>query len=184
MLGVIDDVAKRIKHGFSSDGALIYLLGETADEFGGSEWASVVHGFLGGPPPAADLAREQALAEVLIAAASEQLVDSAHDLAEGGLAQALVEAVLRGDSGARIELPASLDPFVALFSETTARAVVSLPRAAVERFTALCAEHGVPATAIGSVDVLAPALEVVGQFSVPVRELRAASTRTLPDIFG
>ena len=87
-------------------------------------------------------------------------------------------------SGARIELPSGLDPFVALFSETTGRAIVSLPRSAVDRFTELCAAHGVPAAAIGSVHVLAPALEVVGQFTVAVRELRAASTGTLPDIFG
>ena len=56
----IDDVARRTPQGFRTDGAPIYLLGDTRDEFGGSEWAHVVHGYLGGRPPAVDLAREQA----------------------------------------------------------------------------------------------------------------------------
>ena len=52
VLGVIDDVTRRTPHGFRTDGALVYLLGDTRDEFGGSEWAHAMHGFLGGRPPA------------------------------------------------------------------------------------------------------------------------------------
>src|SRR6476646_7876005 len=66
VLGVIDDVTRRTKQGFGTDGALIYLLGETRDEFGGSEWAHVVHNHLGGRPPVVDLDREKLLADVLI----------------------------------------------------------------------------------------------------------------------
>src|SRR5579875_1345834 len=84
VLGVIDDVGRRLRAGFRSDGALIYLLGETAEEFGGSEWAWAVHGFLGGHPPRVDFGREQALARAVAQANDEQLLDSAHDIAEGG----------------------------------------------------------------------------------------------------
>jgi phosphoribosylformylglycinamidine synthase subunit PurL len=184
VLGLIDDVTARIGHGFASDGAVVLLLGETHDEFGGSEWMHVVHGFLGGRPPRVDLSREQRLADVLGTAARERLVDSAHDLSEGGLAQALVEATLHGGCGARIELPPNLDPFVALFSESTARAVVAVPRGAVTRFTELCDERDVACARIGTLDVLSPALDVVGQFRIPLRELRAAWTRPLPARFG
>ncbi len=52
---MIDDVTRRGRGGFDGDGAQIYLLGDTRDEFGGSEWAHVVHGHLGGRPPAVDL---------------------------------------------------------------------------------------------------------------------------------
>ena len=94
----------------------IFLLGETRDEFGGSEWTHVVHGFLGGRPPLVDLERERLLADVLIDCSRDGLIDSAHDLSDGGLAQALVECCLRHGIGASLELPEGLDPFVALFA--------------------------------------------------------------------
>jgi phosphoribosylformylglycinamidine synthase len=183
VLGVIDDVARRTPQGFSGDGSLVYLLGDTADEFGGSEWAYVVHGFLGGRPPKVDLAREKVLADVLIAASRDGLIDSAHDLAEGGLAQALVEACLRTNTGARIVLPENVDPFVYLFSESTGRAVVSVPRSEEVRFTDVCKARGLPATRIGVIDILETKLDVQGLFEVPLRELNAAWSATLPSQF-
>ena len=68
------------------------LLGDTRDEFDGSVWAQVTADHLGGRPPAVDLAREKLLADVLSAASRDGLVSAAHDLSEGGLAQAVVEA--------------------------------------------------------------------------------------------
>jgi phosphoribosylformylglycinamidine synthase II len=182
VLGVIDDVNRRVRHAFRSDRAQIYLLGPTRDEFGGSEWHAM-HGFLGGRPPAVDFNREQALAATLIEAAREGLVDSAHDLSEGGLALALVEACLHGDVGARITLPQGADPFVTLFSESTARAIVSVARADEAQFTALCAAHQVPAQRIGVVDLLAPEIDVEGLFRLSLRELRSAWSRPLPSRF-
>jgi phosphoribosylformylglycinamidine synthase subunit PurL len=143
-----------------------------------------VHGHLGGRPPAVDLPRERLLADVLCTAAAERLLDSAHDLSEGGLAQALAECCLYGDAGARIELPAAADPFVTLFSESAGRAVVSVPRSAAAGFAQLCEDRGLPCTRIGVVDLLAPALAVGGQFTTPLRELRAAWAAALPARFG
>jgi phosphoribosylformylglycinamidine synthase len=182
VLGVIDDVTRRTPQGFSGDGALIYLLGDTRDEFGGSEWHAM-HGFLGGRPPAVDFAREKLLAGVLVSASREGLIDSAHDLSEGGLAQALVESCLHGDTGARITLPEGSDPFVALFSESTGRAIVSVARGDESDFLGLCATRGLPHTRIGVIDLLVPELDVQGQFRISLRELRAAWTRTLPSRF-
>jgi phosphoribosylformylglycinamidine synthase len=182
VLGVIEDVAKRTPHAFRTDRAPIYLLGETRDEFGGSEWHAI-HGFLGGRPPIVDLVREQVLAGVLIDAARDRLLDSAHDVSEGGLAQALVECCLPGDLGARVTLPAGADPFVMLFSESTGRAVVTVARGAEERFVAMCTERGLACQRLGAVDLLMSELEVDGLFRVPLRELRAAWTSTLPERF-
>jgi phosphoribosylformylglycinamidine synthase II len=184
VLGVIDDVYRRTPHGFHTDGAFVYLLGDTRDEFGGSEWAYELHGFLGGRPPKIDLERERLLADVLIEASRGQLLDSAHDLAEGGLAQALVEACLRRDAGARIDLPVGIDPFVALFSESTGRAIVSVHRSEEAAFTELCADRGLPCVRIGVIDMLTPTLEVHDQFSVPLRELRTVWSATIAHQFG
>ncbi|MEP6599108.1 MAG: phosphoribosylformylglycinamidine synthase subunit PurL [Actinomycetota bacterium] len=184
VLGVLDDVARRTPSGFATDGAQIYLLGETRDEFGGSEWMHVVHGYLGGLPPAVDLDRERLLADILVNSSRDGLVDSAHDLSDGGLAQALVESVLRRSIGARIVLPDGADPFVALFAESAGRAIVTVPRSEEVRFTDMCTARGLPHVRIGVTDVFSIELEVQGQFTVPLAELRAASERTLPTLFG
>ena len=188
VLGVIDDVRRRVGQGFRTPGAAIYLLGTTRDEFDGSEWANVVHGHLGGQPPRVDLAAEQALADVLVTAARRGVVEAAHDLSDGGLAQALVEASLRHGIGARIELPVDLDPFVALFSESSARAIVAVRPEAEAQVVDLCGDS-VPCVRIGLVgggegdDSGSASLEVAGQFVVPLAELRAAWTRTLPALY-
>ncbi|MCU1657020.1 MAG: purL [Pseudonocardiales bacterium] len=183
VLGVIDDVTRRTPQAFRTDGALVYLLGDTLDEFGGSEWQHVAHGYLGGRPPAVDLAREQLLADILINASRDGLIDSAHDLAEGGLAQALAESCLRGGAGVRVILPEDADPFVALFSESTGRAIVSVPRSEEIRFTDMCTARRLPFARIGVIDLLVPNLEVQGQFSVQLRELRSAWSSTIPAQF-
>jgi phosphoribosylformylglycinamidine synthase len=182
VLGVIDDVRRRVRSGFAKDGDVIYLLGETRDEFGGSEWHAI-HGFLGGLPPVVAFGHERLLADVLTSAADAGLLRSAHDLSEGGLAHALVESCLFGDVGARVVLPTGNDPFVELFSESTARAVVSVPRSADDRFVELCAARELPCQRLGVVDLLMPELEVQGLFTVSLRELRAAWSQVIPRRF-
>jgi len=186
VLGVIDDVTRRTPIGFGAEDQQIYLLGETRDELDGSEWAHVVHGHLGGLPPRLDLAAEQRLADLLIDAARDGLIDAAHDLSDGGLAQALVESCLRNDVGARVWLPEELDPFVALFSESTARAIVAVPRSEEARFTDRCSAHGVRHVRLGVTDGRGPdaALDVQDRFTVPLAELRTAWSGTLPAAMG
>jgi phosphoribosylformylglycinamidine synthase II len=184
VLGVISNVGTRVPMGFGGDSDVIMLLGETGEELSGSEWAWVTHNHLGGQPPRVNLVRERILASVLTEAGEHGHLSSAHDLSDGGLAQALVETTLRYDKGANITLPEGLNPFVALFSESTARALVSVPRGHEKAFTALCAQHGLPATVIGSVDGRSRALDVRGQFTISLDELRSAWKGTLPALFG
>ncbi len=187
VLGVIDDVTRRTPSGFVAEGQQIYLLGSTREELSGSEWAHVVHGHLGGLPPQVDLAAERELADILVNASRDGLIDAAHDVSEGGLAQALVEACLlgarRSGVGARVWLPDGLDPFVALFSESTGRAVVAVPRSEEVRFTDMCTARGFPHLRVGVTDGTGgeALLDVQDQFSVPLGELRAAWSATLPD---
>ncbi|GGM46879.1 phosphoribosylformylglycinamidine synthase subunit PurL [Longimycelium tulufanense] len=184
VLGVIDDVRRRVPAGIGAEaGETLLLLGDTRDEFGGSEWAHVVHGHLGGRPPAVDLAREKLLAEVLVAGSRDGMVSAAHDLSEGGLAQALVEAALAGQTGCRVVLPADVDPFVWLFAESAGRALVAIPRSEELRFTDMCSARGLPWTRIGVVDPASKALEIQDVATVDLAELRAAWEGTLPALF-
>ena len=182
MLGVIDDVADRTPLGFAQPGDAVVLLGDTRDELDGSAWAGVIHDHLGGRPPRPDFAAEQALAGVLIEASQQGTLTSAHDLSEGGLAQALAESCLRGRLGARVVLPVA-DATVALFSESAARALVSLPREGVDAFAARCAAAGVPMAVLGEVTEQ-PELAVEGLFSLPLAEIRDAWSVTIPAAMG
>ncbi|PZF82069.1 phosphoribosylformylglycinamidine synthase subunit PurL [Jiangella anatolica] len=182
LLGVLDDVGRRTPQGFRESGQVIYLLGETRDEFGGSEWAWAEHGHLGGRPPSVDLAAERELAEILVNASRDGLIDAAHDLSDGGLAIALAESVLRYGVGARVWVPDGLDPFVFLFSESQARAIVAVPRSEEVRFTDMCSARRFSHQRIGVVDD-GGVLDLQGQFSVPVDELRTAHGSTLPSAF-
>lgn len=182
MLGVIDDVADRIPMGFAHPGDAVVLLGETKEELSGSSWADVVHGHLGGMPPAPNLDAEKALARVLIGASKARLLSSAHDLADGGLAQALVESALRKDLGVALTLPEG-DPTVALFSESPARVLVSVSGEHYLTFAALCGEHGVSMERLGEV-VSDPVIEVRGQFTLDLAEVRARWEAPIRDAMG
>ncbi len=184
VLGVFDDVTRRTPSAFQAEGEVLLMLGKTRDEFGGSVWAWNAHRHLGGSPPAADLAAEQMLAEVLVAGSRDGMLSSAHDLSEGGLAVALVESCLQGHRGARVVLPEGTDPFVALFSESAGRALVSVPRSEELRFTDMCEARGLAWARLGAVGAEDGALEVQDVLSVPLDELRAAYEDTLPSIFG
>ncbi|MEE6268225.1 MULTISPECIES: phosphoribosylformylglycinamidine synthase subunit PurL [Streptomyces] len=182
VLGVIDDVTRRTPVGFAEEGQLLYLLGDTREELGGSAWSQVVHDHLGGLPPQVDLERERLLAEILISASRDGMVDAAHDLSDGGLVQALVESCLHGGKGARVVVPDGLDPFVFLFSESAGRAVVAVPRSEELRFTDMCGARGLPVTRIGVVD--GDELAVQGQFDIPLDELRTAHEATVPGLIA
>ncbi|MEW2549599.1 phosphoribosylformylglycinamidine synthase subunit PurL [Streptomyces sp. NPDC047002] len=182
VLGVIDDVARRTPMAFAEEGQLLYLLGDTRAEFGGSAWAQAVHDHLGGLPPAVDLDREKLLGEILVAASRDGMVDAAHDLSDGGLIQAVTESCLRGGHGARLIVPDGLDAFTLLFSESAGRAVVSVPRSEELRFTDMCGARGLPATRIGVVD--GDTVEVQGEFALPLSELRAVHEGAIPALLA
>ncbi|HET8927289.1 MAG TPA: phosphoribosylformylglycinamidine synthase subunit PurL [Microbacterium sp.] len=192
VLGIIDDVARRVPSGWQDPGDNIYLLGVTSTELSGSAWAGTIHGHLGGRPPQVDLAQEKRLAQLLHAASQQSLLGSAHDLSDGGLAQALADSVLRFGLGARVWLDElmerdGVDAAAALFSESTGRVLVSVPREDDVRFRGLCDGRGYPVLRIGVTDA-SPAgeneLEVQRLFTVSLDELRAASQDTLPTAFG
>jgi len=194
VLGVIDDVERRTPMTWNadSDGELIYVLGDTLDEFGGSEWAHI-HGHLGGLPPRVDLQREKLLSEILVAASRDGMITAAHDVSDGGIAIAIAEMAMRANIGARFWVQDDIAPFVFLFSESTARAVVVIPRSEELRFTEMCAARGLPAYRVGVVDSGLGAdaghpgeqVIVMGElFTFTIDQLRQVHEATLPAIFN
>ncbi len=188
VMGIVEDVSRRIPSGWQDEGQNIYLLGVTRDELSGSAWADVVHDHLGGHPPVVDLAAERSLAGLLAAARDEWLISSAHDVSEGGLAIALAEAVSRFGVGARVWLTElmerdGVDLTSALFAESTGRVLVTVPREDDVKFQGLCKGRNYPVLRIGVTDS-EPTLEIQDVLTASVAELREASQSTLPSFFG
>ncbi len=180
VLGILPDVRRRLSLRFRRTGARLVLLGRTGEDFGGSAWAWTVHGHLGGSPPAVDLGAERSLATVLASAAGDGLLAAAHDLSDGGLAVALAESCLAGATGAQVSLPG--DPFTMLFSESPARVVAEVAPGAGAALAALCEQHLVPLTDLGTLG--GDRLEVTGCFTVTLDELAAARAGVLSALFG
>ena len=194
VLGVIDDVDRRTPIAWNKDGELIYILGDTNDEFAGGEWANHVHRHLGGMPPKVDLERERLLGEVLVAGSRDGMLSAAHDVSDGGIAQVLVEMALHAGSGARCWIPDNIDPFTFLFSESAGRAIVVVASTEELRFTEMCAARQLPAQRVGVVDSgLGPdagypagtqVLQFNDWFTLTLDELHDAHTKTLPALFA
>ncbi|WP_420064073.1 phosphoribosylformylglycinamidine synthase subunit PurL [Microbacterium istanbulense] len=188
VMGIIDDVSRRIPSGWQDAGENIYLLGVTDTELSGSAWADVIHGHLGGLPPKVDLDAEKRLAGLISGARDEWLISSAHDVSEGGLGQALAEGVMRFGVGARVWLTEimerdGVDAATALFSESTGRVIVTVPREEDVKFRGLCEGRDYPVLRIGVTDS-EPTLEVQDVFTISVADLRETSQATLPAVFG
>ncbi len=181
MLGLIEDYRTALRPGFARPALEIYLLGETLDELGGSEFGEAVLGEVAGSPPSLDLRREAALHEVLIEAASRRLLSSAHDCSDGGLSMALAESAIAGGTGFDV----ALDPqrsWVELFSESASRAVVSLEPERAGDLGSLCAEHSLPLRRIGLTG--GESLAFDGLFEMPLAEARAAYEGAIPKLLG
>ncbi len=159
MVGLLERVSDRVGSHFAAPGDRICILGTTAGALGGSAYWAELAGFVGGTPAPVDLEAERRLQELLVAAAREGLLRSAHDCSEGGLAVAVAEAAM-GASYAEHPLGAAVDLTgygdglaldALLFGEDGARAVVSLAEGAAGALAELCARHGVPLFRAGAV---------------------------------
>jgi phosphoribosylformylglycinamidine synthase len=149
VVGLIEDAAHVLRRSFRSEGDFVYLLGETGDDLGGSEFLKTVHGRVAGRPPRLDMAAEKGLRAGGRGVAG--LLLSAHDVSDGGLAVAAAECCFAGESGlgARLELPAGRRPDVLLFAETPSRAIVTTRDEL--RIAELARRHGVRWARVGTV---------------------------------
>lgn len=151
MVGLVHDLDHITTQSFKEAGDVIFLLGETKAEIGGSEFQYAVHGVTEGRPPAIDLDVERAMQKAVLGAIQQGLVASAHDLSEGGLAAALAESGFERGLGAAVEWAPGLRPDLALFSESQSRVLLSAKPADADKLAAYFAAAGVKAERIGTV---------------------------------
>jgi phosphoribosylformylglycinamidine synthase subunit PurL len=155
MVGILDDVSRALGHAFVSEGDPVILLGENREEIGGSEYLYRTRdGLVAGRPPMVDLLAERRLQHAVLAMIQNQLLRSAHDCAEGGLACALAEASVggrEGPVGVRAEIHDRLSPVAIFFGESTGRVIVSTSPGRADEVLGMARKHGVPARLLGQV---------------------------------
>ncbi len=188
MVGILDDVENLTRHAFQSVGDAIVLLGDNTDELGGSEYLYVMHDLVAGPPPSVDLLGERRLQHAVLAAIQKGLVESAHDVSEGGLACALAECAL-GDGEAPLGVEVTLDdplPTAALlFGEAQGRVLISCASDTAEKLQQLARDHGVPSRVIGTVTEAASGFVMhtkKADMKVDLTSMKALFFDTIPTI--
>ena len=181
-VGLIEDYRLLVRTAFPGAGLSVYLVGETAAELGGSEFAEALLGKVSGRPPGLDLEREAALHRFLVEAAGSDLLASAHDCGDGGLAVALAESAIAGDTGFAVTLPGDLPPVVTLFSESASRVVVSVTATKADSLEALASAHGQPWFRIGETG--GPRMAFDGVLDVSVAEAAAAYEEAIPKLLA
>ncbi len=177
MVGLVHDLNHVTTQQFKQDGDMIYLVGETLPEFGGSELQKLIDGGISGKAPTIDLAKEAACQSAILTAIQAGLVQSAHDVSEGGVAVALAECLMdTTNMGAQITLHG--DSVAELFAESQTRFILSVKRENIHAF-----EEKVHAKAIGMVTddaILNIRVSKNPLIQLPVKELQAAWKGAIP----
>jgi phosphoribosylformylglycinamidine synthase len=181
VLGVIQDVRTRTSMSYLDAGLELFQLGNTDDNFTGSEWAHL-HGQMGDLAPTPDVNHETRLVTLLLE--GQKYFAAAHDISNGGFAATISEMVLKSNIGATIELPAQFIPggvTAGLFAETPGRVIVAVKGSDVAALTSLAESHKIALHKVGVTG--GDALSINGA-TIPLTELRTAFTETFPKLFG
>jgi phosphoribosylformylglycinamidine synthase subunit PurL len=177
MVGLINDIDHITTQHFKNSNDLIYLVGETMDEFGGSELQKLLNGRVFGKAPELNITIEKERQNQVLAAIRAGVVESAHDLSEGGLAVAVAECLFTNEKlGAEINIAGN--PVSALFSETQSRFLLTVKAEHKNEFESL-----VDAVQIGSVNDTASLKITNGELTVleaSTEELKAAWKGAIP----
>ena len=192
MVGLIEDTRKIVTHGFKNAGDLIALLGVTNDDLSVSEYARAVLGrttdelIANGAVPVLDLDLEKAVQEACLKLTDAQLLRSAHDCSDGGLAVALAESCFsslgRDAMGAEVALKSKgLSDAALLFSESPSRIVISFASEDLDKVKAIAVD--LPFEVIGKVTTadLAITIDVSESLAEPIEELEHLWRHSLED---
>jgi len=190
-VGLLDDLSRRADIALKRGGDALVLIGETAGHLGRSLYARLVTGSDAGPPPPVDLAAERRNGDLVRALIAEGLVDTCHDLSDGGLFVAVAEMALAGGRGAELTAPAMPDLAPWLFGEDQARYLVAV--ASPDAVLARAAAADVPAAVVGRTTPdggeagaakQGPSLTLGGATAISLDDLRCAVETTLPALMA
>ena len=182
MLGVLDDKNTLMTSNFKAEGDLIYLIGESQNDIASSQYLASFHNVAAAPVPYFDLEKEYDMHQVVKQLIKEKLIQSAHDVADGGLYIALLESAMPNSLGFAIESEDDIRKDAFLFGEAQGRVVVSIKPDRQEVFIELLATSTTEFSLLGT--VTAGALLVDEESFGTVKEANAVYQNVLHGILG
>jgi phosphoribosylformylglycinamidine synthase II len=185
MVGLIEDVKKQVTQWFKKEGDILVLLGETREELGGSEYLKTVHGLVSGPSPEIDLESELRLIGTLLEATKMGILNSAHDLSEGGLATAIAESCFTPNGAVGVKIKSLGNSHVRedalLFGESQSRVLASIDRNNLNALEKIASKHGTPMQVIGEVG--GDRFFIEGLIDIPIMKAYQSWAYGFEDIF-
>jgi phosphoribosylformylglycinamidine synthase len=152
MLGVMDDMETLMTSDFKQPGDLVYLIGESVNDIASSQYLASWHKILAAPAPYFDLDKEYAMHQVIKQLIKHKVIQSAHDVSDGGLYVTLVESALPNGLGFSVETDDAIRKDAFLFGEAQGRVVVSIAPDDQERFVEMMATSEVEFSMLGTVN--------------------------------
>src|SRR6056297_278289 len=149
MVGLLDSIDKRVTMDFEDENDEIYLLGDSKEELGASEYLKLQENRIDGYVPEIDLKLEKRVQDTVFKAVKEGIVKSAHDCSEGGLAVALAESCFKNEIGVNIKIEENISDKALLFGETQSRIIVSIAQDNENILKKIAEENKIPIKKIG-----------------------------------
>ena len=153
MLGLMTDYRKATTQYFKHENDIIVLLGSLKASFGGSEYLKIQHNIIAGKPPIVDLEEELHLQDLILELIDKGLVNSAHDISEGGLLIAVLESCFNPEQlfGAKLSFDLELNPAKIYFGEAAGRILISAAKDKYNSIKEAAMKHGIEYHKIGIV---------------------------------
>ncbi|MTI29703.1 phosphoribosylformylglycinamidine synthase subunit PurL [Xanthovirga aplysinae] len=178
MLGLMEDYKEKMTLNFKDEEDLIYLVGEAKNCISSSEYLYSYQEVKASPSPSFDLNEEYKVQQGIKALIQEKVIESAHDVADGGLFITLAESAMAAGKGFDINTNGNFRKDAFLFGESQSRVVVSVKEEQKSRLEALLKENGVTFSRIGK--VTSDSFKVDGEKYLSTQEARSIYEKTLP----
>jgi phosphoribosylformylglycinamidine synthase II len=182
MLGVMDDISNIMTSDFKQAGDLIYLIGESVNDIASSQYLASYHKMQAAPAPYFDLEKEYAMHQVIKQLIKQKLIQSAHDVADGGLYITLLESAMPNGLGFSVDSDEDIRKDAFLFGEAQGRVVVSVKPEQQEALIELLSTSEVEFTLLGTVNT--GNLEVDGESFGTTAAARSVYDNVLHNILG
>jgi phosphoribosylformylglycinamidine synthase len=182
MLGIIEHVDLITTIDFKEEGQDIYLIGDTRDEIGGSEYLKAIHGKITGRIPQVDLEFHKQTLDMILELIKAGIVISAQDISDGGLAVVLAECCFKSGIGAEVTIESEIRKDALFFGETQSRIIFTADQRNKEKVWEIYGRFGVPVRLIGRTG--GNLLKINNLIEMPVIDLRDIYEGAIPSYMG
>ena len=185
MVGLVEKIENITTSFFKDEGDLIYVLGEDFEELGGSEYLKIIYNKVSGNSPKIILEVEKLLQDTILELIDRDLIESAHDISEGGIVCALAECCIINEEdpiGAIVNIPIKFREDFSLFSESQSRVIVSVQKNKKDKFETYIRGKNQSFNFLGKTG--GESLIVNDKLEISIKRLSKLYYSTIPDIMN